>query len=81
MGGEDQVPQLKLLHDEEDLDDIINRVHWVQGLVRALIMRCLHVQIELDMSPDIARVCCGQQDFEVHPQPALHILHQFLYSN
>ena len=39
------------------------------------------MQVELDMSPDIARVCCGQQDFEVDSQSVLHILHQFLDSD
>jgi Trp operon repressor len=79
--GEDQVPQLELLHYEEDLDDIINRVHWVERLVRGLIMRRLHMQVELDVGPDIARVGCGQQDFKVDPQSVLHILHQFLDSD
>jgi hypothetical protein len=33
------------------------------------------------VSPDIARVGSGQQYFEVDPQSALHIFHQFLDSN
>jgi hypothetical protein len=38
-------------------------------------MRRLHMQVELDVSPDIPRVGCGQQDFKVDPQSVLHILH------